>query len=231
MRTRTALLFGFLLAAAASYAGDHADDDGDQDACSYRYHVTAADSRDGYVFGSFLAPVAGSVPPPQWFSMSTSGRRHYGSRYVDVAVEAAGNVYAVGTFGGAGISFSKDVSFNQGARNLGAVVVWYAPGGSTLRASGLADEMGNDAYFNDAAPTPDGGVCTVGTGPKGAILKECDASAQPVWELTLQNVTPDGRAADSGEIAAVCSDANGNVYTAGSTTVTDVADYGVLVKL
>ncbi|MEW6469916.1 MAG: SBBP repeat-containing protein [Bacteroidota bacterium] len=175
--------------------------------------------RSLFVLLVFSGTLGAQTPSWQWAkSAGTTGAEAAAS----TALDASGNLYVVGWFTSASITFGSSTLINSGMSDV--FLVKYDPSGNVLWARNMggadgdvgngvvADASGNvyiTGWFTSASITFGSGTITnAGTGSSDVFVAKYDASGNPLWARSAG-----GSMADRGY--DVAADANGNLYLTG----------------
>jgi hypothetical protein len=190
-------------------------------------------SEDGSKTATCLVMVAMSA---QWVRTATTGNSS--STFSSLAIDADGNIYAVGTINGTGsYAFGDSVTAAGSYAGSNALLVKYDASGTARWARTLTAASGASAFTAVATDTS-GNLFTVGTvagaGPydfgdgvgaaatyvfgSNLVVVEYDSSGTARWARTVT------QGSGSSSYAAVATDPSGSLYAAG--TVSGALPYG-----
>jgi hypothetical protein len=207
---------------------------------TYGTGVTAAGSHSG---NNSVVIKYDSGGVAQWARSVTGGGNQ--SIFQGVAVDATGNIYAVGyQFGTGTFTYGTGVSAAGGHTALNAVIVKYDASGTALWAKSVTTG-GNESEFKGVATDTSGNVYAVGL-QKGTGTYTYDTgvtatgSYTPTANATLIKYDTAGtaifaRTSVSGslpsEFRAIAVDSSGNAYCAGVVTGTATLTFGTGVSI
>ena len=219
-------------------------------------NVYAAGFQDGagssYTYGTGVS-VAGTASSnnPVLVKYSPSGNAQWarsleaggtGASFSAVAVDSAGNVYAVGLQSPGSYTYDVGVSVAGTASSNNPVLVKYSPSGAAQWARSLEAD-GTNVYFDAVAVDSSGnvyaagiqydsgpytygtGVSVAGAAPINPVLVKYSPSGAAQWARSLE---ADGTEA---RFDAVAVDSAGNVYAAGYQKGTGPYTYGTGVSV